>query len=85
MPFCKKLLLFAALLILILLSSCAHAPRLPMPETCSPMPDHMVCPNKSFFFGAAKTNPFEIDAGGFVCYRPEEIVPFIEQCGERPK
>lgn len=54
-----------------------------MPETCSPLPNEIVCPSQSFFFGDEHPNPFGIRAGGFVCYRPEEIEPFLERCGAR--
>jgi hypothetical protein len=56
------------------LSSCAHN-RIKMPEQCSPMPGQMICANPPAI-------PFPA-AGGYVCYRPEEIVPFLERCGER--
>ncbi len=59
---------------LLLLSGCAHV-RLPMPEQCSPLPNEMIC-------AWPPAIPFP-QAGEFVCYRPEEIVPFLERCGER--
>jgi hypothetical protein len=72
---------FAALASL-LFAGCVHSPRLKMPEQCSPMPDKVVCeePGATFRFGAGGLSR---DAGGFLCYRPEDIVPFLERCGER--
>lgn len=67
---------------LLLLSGCVHSPRLKMPEQCSPMPDRVVCaePGATFHFG---TTGLERDAGSFLCYRPEEITPFLENCGAK--
>jgi hypothetical protein len=60
---------------LILLSACAGG-KITMPsEYCSPMRgDKLVCNVKTYGFP---------DAGGFMCFRPEEIEPFLERYGER--
>lgn len=47
-----------------------------MPEECSPLPDTMICVDKTLHYP---------EAGGLVCFKPEEIAPFLEQCGERGK
>lgn len=74
---CKR---FAVVSLLLAGSSCVHSPRLRMPEQCSPMPDRVVCAQDSYQFGSKGLAP---DAGSFVCYRPEEILPFLESCGAK--
>lgn len=83
MPFSRRCRRFASRLRKLVIAAaigpvfagCVHGQRIPMPEQCSPLPDKMIC-----------ANPPSIkfpEAGGFVCYRPEEIEPFLERCGAR--
>ena len=54
-------------------TGCVHAPLMDRPETCSPLPDQMLCPSQSLDFP---------EAGGFCCYRCPDIEPFLERCGK---
>ncbi len=66
---------FALYALLASMSGCVHNPRIPMPEQCSPIQNAMVCE-------VPPSIPFP-DAGKFLCYRPEQIEPFLEKCGAR--
>ncbi len=74
---------YALCVLWVSLTACATSPRLPMPETCSPMPSKVVCPGETYLFGQEHQNPFGLSAGGFVCYRPADIEPFLEMCGKK--
>lgn len=63
-----------ALFVLSFASGCAHSPRIPMPEECSPLPDVMVCTERTIQYP---------QAAGYLCFKPEEIEPFLEICGDR--
>lgn len=46
-----------------------------MPEECSPIPgDKMICTERTL------TQP---QAGRLICYEPDQIMPFLDRCGER--
>ncbi len=60
--------------LLLLLSSCSAAPKLPMPQYCSPVPGRVLCSDEIIEFP---------DAGKLMCFKPQEIEPFLERFGKR--
>ncbi len=63
--------LSSKLCILLALSSCA-SPRIKLPEYCSPIGNTMVCESQTYLFP---------EASSFMCFKPEEIEPFLNKCG----
>ncbi len=64
--------LSSKLSIMLALSSCA-SPRIPLPVYCSPLSGAVVCEDQTYLFP---------DAGGFMCFKPAEIEPFLNRCGK---
>ncbi len=55
-----------------LVLACA-GPRLKLPEYCSPLPGSVVCEDATYLFP---------EAGEFLCFKPEQIEPFLNRCGK---
>jgi hypothetical protein len=73
------------LLVLSIASGCA-GPRIRMPEQCSPYEPPAVsleADRRARVSCSRRDDVFFPQAGEFLCYRPEEIMPFLERCGER--